>query len=217
MYNKIGRGKVSQIIISLAALCLSGCLATVPKQSGFLNHYEGMQPKNGLDLTHISSGTDFSSYDSLYITPVDISHLAPARIQGTDRDKIIKDMQDQFESEMCYFFKTVTMGSVANHSPSEVLRLDLSVTELRPSTLTKNADATIEGRFVDTKTGQELATFVDREGGASQKVLVASQLYQTAIGSSFQKLTNLSLILKIWADEVGNLILENGDFEKAKS
>jgi hypothetical protein len=112
---------------------------------------------------------------------------------------------------MSRYFKTVT--SDASHAPADkTLRLDLSVTELKPTDVAKNflvgfgagnATGSIEGKFVDAETGQTLAAFMDRKKGSpfTKKEFDASTKFP-----AWSKLRFLYLFTEIWAENAGKIV-----------
>ncbi len=198
--------------MALALLALGGC-ATTPPSSGFLGSYSEMTGKYSLDRVRIAPGVNFSSYDTLIIMPVNTKYLGIDDIQeGEDRKNILNKLEEHFRVALAPYFKTITSDTSQSGNSMHALQLEWAVTELRPTDVAKNlvwgfgvgnATATIEGRFVDTKTGQEIIAFTDHK---KRSPFTKKEYDQQTKFPNWSKLRYLYIFTDIWAENVGNLV-----------
>ena len=201
--------KKKLFVLSGVLLCFLGCVSA-PAQTGFLNSYSGMSNQYRLDGVRVAPGADFSSYDTLILAPVD-TQFAGYDLGEEDKKNILNKLEESFRVEMSRHFKTVTTDKVPM-SGGKALRLELAVTELKPTDVAKNliygfgvgnATGSIEGRFVDAQTGQELVAFMDRKKGSpfTKKEFDAGMKFP-----NWSKLRYLYLFTEIWAENAGAIV-----------
>ena len=205
-------GRLKWSSMALLFWALAGCATTVP-ESGFLSDYSGMSGQFDLDQVRIAQGASFASYDTLIIAPVDTSRLGVDDIQeDEDRQNVLKALESNFRAALAPYFKNINSGEPSSSTQSNALRLEWAVTELRPTDVVQNlvwgfgvgnATASIEGRFVDAKTGQELAAFADRKKGSP----FTKKEYGAQIKfPNWSKLRYLYVFTEIWSENVGYLV-----------
>ena len=200
------------IVIFPTLVLIGGCAGT-PKHSGFLNSYADMANKFNLDQVRIAPGASLASYDTLIIAPVDTSCLGIDDIQvDEDRQNVLNKLEEHFRVEMAPYFKTITSNASEPGLGAHAVRLEWAITELRPTDVVKNlvwgfgvgnATGSIEGRFVDVKTGQELAAFTDRKKGSP----FTKKEYDSQMKfPNWSKLRYLYIFTEIWAENAGHLV-----------
>lgn len=183
--------------------------------SGFLKDYARMVPQHDMDKVWIAPGADFSRYNTLIIPPINESYLRITDLDAIERKKVIDELVKNFRAEMIHHFSTVT------HDPSKInenepaLRLDLILAELKGTDVMMNvmigygmgnATGTIEGRFIDTRTGEELVSFADRKKGSGFTKREWQSEAKSWISADYKKLKYLFLFAETWAENVGNIV-----------
>lgn len=188
---------------------MAGCAGT-PIQTGFLGNYSGMTNQFDLDAVRIAPGTSLTPYETLVISPID-SKFAGHYLSEKDKGNILKKFEENLRTEMARYFKNITSDSTTVGS-GEVLKLDLAVTELKPTDVATNlvvgfgagnATGSMEGKFVDFRTGQELIAFMDRKKGSpfTKKEFDAGTKFP-----NWSRLRYLYLFTEIWSENVGNIV-----------
>ncbi len=190
-------------------LSLVGC-ATTPIKTGFLDNYAGMTNQFNLDGVRIAPQLDLVSYESLILAPIDLK-FAGYDLTEAEKEDIVRKLEENFRVELSRYFKNVT-SDAAMVKAGKALKLEIAVTELRPTDVAKNlivgfgagnATGSIEGKFVDVETGQELIAFIDQKKGSpfTKKEFNAGTKFP-----NWSKLRYLYLFTEIWAENVSNII-----------
>lgn len=207
------------LIIAGLVVGLSGCAAVPVGGSGFLDNYAGMSKEYGLDEVRVDPETDLSSYDTLVISPIDTQFMNKELI-AEDEAKVLKKLKESFRVEMARYFENVVMDN-SFQGKGKVLRLDLAVTQLRPTDVllnlavglcAGNATGSIEGRFVDVSTGREVIAFIDTRKGSpfSKKEFNAAPKLP-----NWSELEYLYLFAEIWAENVSKIVSDYTEEESS--
>lgn len=160
-----------------ASLCLVlllvACKSGPPSQSGFLKDYSKLEKagKRAHAWVWEKPGVDMRIYDRLTFDPVEVKLLAGSEA-GKLGEETLKKVADAFRRIM-----TETVDpyySVVNKRGPYILRVRLAVTDVAPAQTVGKAgpdvrmgQATMEGEFLDSVSGEQLAAFTEKISGSA--------------------------------------------------
>lgn len=170
-------GGIRDLAFALALtvpVTLVGCAAPEPAPSGFLLDVEQLEPAPSGALVYRRSGFSLADYDSILLEPVQIfcgSSSNFDRVDPLELKRLARSFEDAIQREL-----ESTYSFVGTIGP-RVMRLRLAITNVevrrRPirdalDTLSKDvgfhlSDVSMEGEILDSRSGERLAAFVDRQ------------------------------------------------------
>lgn len=183
--------------LSLVALSviLSGCKAAPAPDAGFIQHPEVLREddKMPFDAVWFKDGVEFSRFKTVYIAPVDTTHLLKqdwwdkANFGAGDREVQAQQLAEYFRNEVKGQFTDADANryTVVDAPDDDTLIVELAIVEVVPTKVWLNAIGYVflgaldqgvtafEGRFKDGKTKEVVAEFKDREFGQMDIVSIA--------------------------------------------
>ncbi len=189
----------SAILSALSLLSLSaaaiGCKASAAPDAGFITNPEVLREddKMPFDAVWFKEGADFNKYKTVYVAPIDTSHLLKqdwwdkANIAPGDQESQAKELADYFQKQVEQQFTDDDENryQLVTTPGDDTLIVELAIVEVVPTKVWLNVIGYIaagaldqgttafEGRFRDGKTKEVIAEFKDREYGQMDVVSLA--------------------------------------------
>lgn len=211
---------LSLAALSLAALSLAavGCKAGPAPDAGFIENPEVLRQDDKLpfDAVWFKEGVDFSKFQTVYIAPVDTTHLLnldwwdKANIAPGDQQSQAQELGEYFRNEVKSQFADDDKNkhTVVDTPGDDTLIVELAIVEVVPTKVWLNAIGYIlagqldngltafEGRFRDGKTKEVIAEFKDREYGQLDIVSIAD----------FQWNRHSRHTAEVWGDQLEEVV-----------
>lgn len=154
-------------------LLLAACKSGPPSQSGFLDDYSKLKQVGKRPHAWVweKPGVDMRVYDRLLFDPVEVRLL-----EGSEAGKLGKDtLQKVADAFRRIMTETVDpYYSVVSKGGPYVLRVRLAVTDVAPAQQdvkdgpdVRMGQAAMEGEFLDSVSGEQLAAFTERITGSA--------------------------------------------------
>jgi hypothetical protein len=185
------------IIFGLALL--SGCSASLPKQSGFISNYSTLEKVDSNWMRYISE--DIRSYKEFMVDPIEIR--VKSGLNAKQKAELANYMHEQFVKSIS------DKGFVVVSRPGpNVARVKYAITDvdkakwylnLHPATKATGAGlggASMEGEVIDSVTGEQLAAVIRSDYGSRFEI------------DAFSKLDDMKDAIKKWADAAADRLDE---------
>ena len=174
---------------------LVGCRASAAPDAGFIDQPQLMHQDDKLpfDAVWFKDGIDYSKFKTVYIAPVDTTHLLQQ--DWWDKANFAAGSQEQQAEELAEYLRNQVKQqfvdddenrySVVDTPANDSLIVELAIVEVVPTKVWLNAIGYIvlgpldqgvtafEGRFRDGATQEVIAEFKDREFGQMDIVSIA--------------------------------------------
>ncbi len=210
--------KLIALSLSLVALSAVGCKAGPAPDAGFIQNPEVLRQDDKLpfDAVWFKEGVDFSKFQTVYIAPVDTTHLL--NLDWWDKANIAPGDQQSQAEELGEYFRNKVKGQFADDDKNkhtvvdtpgdDTLIVELAIVEVVPTKVWLNAIGYIlagqldngltafEGRFRDGKTKEVIAEFKDREYGQIDIVSLAD----------FQWNRHSRHTVEVWGDQLEEVV-----------
>ena len=187
----------SSVALLAGLLLVAGCAPSGMKsveRTGFLTHYDMLQPDGGEDraaLVYIKPGVDFKSYNKLMFERIVLLLADSAETRAID-PTVLKEMTDYYQQAL---FNAVKGGyEIVDQPGPGVMRVRIAITELKPAKPVANTlssiipvgivvagavkaaseenlgtgEAGTEMELLDSQSGVRLAAVMDRRQGGKE-------------------------------------------------
>lgn len=187
--------RLSVLSLLVSSMSVSGCRASAAPDAGFIDNPQLLKEddKMPFDAVWFKDGVDFSKFKTVYVAPVDTSHLL--KLDWWDKANIAPGDQEAQAKELGEYFRDQVKGqftdddqnrfTVVDTPGSDTLVVELAIVEVVPTKVWLNAigyallgaldqgTTAFEGRFRDGGTKEVIAEFKDREYGQMDLVSLA--------------------------------------------
>lgn len=182
-------------VLGALAVAAGGCKASTAPDAGFISNPEVLRPDDTMpfDAVWFKEGVDLSHFKTVYIAPVDTTHLLKldwwdkTNIAPGDQESQAQELGEYFRNEVKEQFSDADANkyTVVDTPGDDTLVVELALVEVVPTKVWLNAIGYIlagaldqgvtafEGRFRDGKTKEVIAEFKDREYGQMDVVSLA--------------------------------------------